>query len=120
MGDIGRVDADGFVELVGRASGELGSIFSGVDRISDRIREVVHGLNEQTMTLGEINTAISQLDTVTQQNAAMVNQTASAIRSLTQNSRTLSDGVRVFRIDGLGAEPALQHDPEPRVANAGW
>ncbi|MAE92694.1 MAG: chemotaxis protein, partial [Pelagibaca sp.] len=51
---------------------------------------------------------------------AMVNQTASAIRSLTQNSRTLSDGVRVFCIDGLGAEPALQHDPEPRVANAGW
>ena len=108
------------VELVGRASGELGSIFSGVDRISDRIREVVHGLNEQTMTLGEINTAISQLDTVTQQNAAMVNETASAIRSLSQNSRTLSDGVRVFRIDGQGSAPAPQHDTELRVANAGW
>ena len=108
------------VELVGRASGELGSIFSGVDRISDRIREVVHGLKEQTMTLGEINTAISQLDTVTQQNAAMVNETASAIRSLSHNSRTLSDGVRVFRIADEAPESAPQHEPEPRVANAGW
>ncbi len=107
------------VEMVGRASGELGNIFSGVDRISDRIREVVHGLNEQTMTLGEINTAISQLDTVTQQNAAMVNQTASAIRNLTENSRTLADGVRVFRVAGSPTAAVALEKPPPRVA-AGW
>ncbi|APZ54200.1 methyl-accepting chemotaxis sensory transducer with Pas/Pac sensor [Salipiger abyssi] len=89
-------------ELVDRASGELGNIFGGVERISDRIREVVHGLKEQTMTLGEINTAISQLDTVTQKNAAMVNETTEATRSLSRDSRTLSEGVRVFRVTGGG------------------
>ncbi|WP_417723817.1 methyl-accepting chemotaxis protein [Salipiger sp.] len=86
------------VDLVARASSDLGSIFQGVDRISERIREVVHGLGEQTMTLGEINTAISQLDAVTQQNAAMVNETADATRTLSRNSMTLTEGVRVFRV----------------------
>ena len=91
------------VELVVRASGELTSIFGGVERISDRIREVVHGLNEQTMTLGEINTAISQLDTVTQQNAAMVNETTSATRTLSSNSAALSQGVSVFTLSKQAA-----------------
>ncbi|EIE50930.1 methyl-accepting chemotaxis sensory transducer with Pas/Pac sensor [Citreicella sp. 357] len=98
-------------ELVGRASGELGSIFQGVDRISERIREVVNGLHEQTMTLSEINTAISQLDTVTQQNAAMVNDTATATRELSRNSSALSSGVSVFRVDGAAMEM-----PDAKVA----
>ena len=95
------------VDLVGRASSELSNIFKGVDRISDRIREVAHGLKEQTTTLAEINTAISQLDQVTQQNAAMVNETADATTSLTRNSETLSVGIKVFRIDGDGAKTQL-------------
>ncbi|MCR8546994.1 methyl-accepting chemotaxis protein [Salipiger sp. P9] len=90
------------VDLVGKASSELINIFQGVERISDRIREVAHGLSEQTMTLGEINTAISQLDLVTQQNAAMVNETTEATRSLARDSRTLSEGVRVFQVSGDG------------------
>ncbi len=97
------------VELVEKASGELGNIFSGVDRISERIREVVNGLHEQTMTLGEINTAISQLDTVTQQNAAMVNETATATRDLSRNSASLSSGVSVFRVENdAAAEPVAK------------
>lgn len=100
------------VDLVGRASTELSNIFAGVERISDRIREVVQGLNEQTMTLGEINTAISQLDTVTQQNAAMVNETSGAIRDLAAESRSLSEGVGVFR--GAG------NDSARGVAHTGW
>ena len=91
------------VDLVGRASNELSNIFQGVERISDRIREVVHGLNEQTMTLGEINTAISQLDSVTQQNAAMVNETTGATRTLAANSASLAEGVSVFRVTGDGS-----------------
>ena len=91
------------VDLVSRASNELSNIFQGVERISDRIREVVHGLNEQTMTLGEINTAISQLDSVTQQNAAMVNETTGATRTLAANSASLAEGVSVFRVTGDGS-----------------
>ncbi|SDI94229.1 methyl-accepting chemotaxis protein [Salipiger marinus] len=89
------------VDLVGSASGELGNIFQGVERISGRIREVARGIGEQTLTLGEINTAISHLDHVTQKNAAMVNKTSDATRELASNSRTLAEGVRVFRVDGI-------------------
>ncbi|WP_136441224.1 PAS domain-containing methyl-accepting chemotaxis protein [Pacificoceanicola onchidii] len=92
------------VTLVNRASTELGGIFSSVDRITERISEVVKGLEEQTVTLGEINTAISSLDEVTQHNAAMVNDTASVTQALSSHSASLSDGVSVFRIETLPEE----------------
>ncbi|PTW33829.1 methyl-accepting chemotaxis protein [Rhodovulum kholense] len=84
--------------LVGKASGDLGGIFRSVDRISERIREVVSGLQEQTITLTEINTAISHLDTVTQQNAAMVSETAGVTLELSKNSASLSDGISIFTV----------------------
>ncbi len=94
--------------LVGKASSELGEIFVSVDRINERIREVVNGLQEQTSTLGEINTAISQLDTVTQKNAAMVSETASFTSELSHNSRLLSDGVAIFTVAPRTAAPIMK------------
>nr|WP_231119150.1 methyl-accepting chemotaxis protein [Rhodovulum sp. MB263] len=84
--------------LVGKASGELGGIFSSVDLISERIREVVSGLQEQTTSLAEINTAVSHMDTVTQKNAAMVNEAAGVTLELSKNSSFLSDAISIFTV----------------------
>ena len=64
---------------------------------------MVHGLNEQTMTLGEINTAISQLDTVTQQNAAMVEQSTAASNALAQDAAKLRELVNQFTLAGASS-----------------
>lgn len=105
------------VTLVNRASGELGGIFTSVDRITARISEVVKGLQEQTTTLTEINTAISNLDKVTQQNAAMVNDTASVASALSSNSASLSEGVSVFQTEIAGKAQSATHEPVQAMAS---
>ncbi|GAA4215447.1 methyl-accepting chemotaxis protein [Sagittula sp. NFXS13] len=91
-------------DLVKKARSDLEAIFRGVELISERIGTVVTGLQEQTSTLTEINTAVSQLDRVTQQNAAMVGETASVTTELSKNSVSLSDAISIFDIDVVETE----------------
>lgn len=85
-------------ELVAKASNDFDTIFKGVEGIGERIGVVVSGLQEQTSTLLEVNSAVSQLDRVTQQNAAMVGETAALAADLLANSTSLSDAVSVFDV----------------------
>ncbi len=85
--------------LVGRANTEFTTIFEGVNTISDRVQDIVGGVQEQSQTLSEINASVSQIDQVTQQNAAMVQETSSAGRHLMQGAQDLATEIDFFTVD---------------------
>ncbi len=83
-------------DLVQQASHELNTIFEGVGTISSHIKDISGGLNQQSSTLSQINTAIADLDHVTQSNASMVLETTEISKSLQKDSASLSDQVASF------------------------
>ena len=77
-----------------------------VQQVGHLIGEISHGAREQLTGISQINEAVTQLDAITQQNAALVEQMAASAMSLAQQSGTLSETVKVFRIDGQSVVPA--------------
>ncbi|ABM95873.1 methyl-accepting chemotaxis protein [Methylibium petroleiphilum] len=71
-----------------------------VQQVGQLISEISHGAREQLTGISQINEAVTQLDTITQQNAALVEQMAASAVSLSQQSGTLAETVKVFRLDG--------------------
>jgi len=71
-----------------------------VQQVGQLINEISHGAREQLTGISQINEAVTQLDTITQQNAALVEQMAASAVSLSQQSGTLAETVKVFRLDG--------------------
>ncbi|WP_255729087.1 methyl-accepting chemotaxis protein [Epibacterium sp. Ofav1-8] len=93
--------ADG-VSLVGRTGTELENIIASVNSISENVTEIARGTEEQSVTLGEINTGISQLDEVTQHNAAMVEETTAASQTLANDAKEMTRQMARFET-GNGA-----------------
>ncbi|WP_010141122.1 methyl-accepting chemotaxis protein [Oceanicola sp. S124] len=90
--------------LVARTSTELKGIFTRVDAVNDLVKEVAQTIEQQSTTIGEINSAVTNLDQVTQRNAAMAIETADATRSLSQKSAALGDRTATFRIAKGGGD----------------
>jgi methyl-accepting chemotaxis protein len=55
---------------------------------------------EQSIGLGEVNTAVNQMDQVTQQNAAMVEETSAAGATLASESGRLRELISQFQLSG--------------------
>ncbi|MFW2543463.1 methyl-accepting chemotaxis protein [Primorskyibacter sp. 2E107] len=87
----------GGVDLVQRANTELSTIFERVGTITDSIKGITGGLNEQSATLTEINTAVAELDAVTQRNAAMVLENMTISKTLSADTEALYNQVAFFQ-----------------------
>jgi methyl-accepting chemotaxis protein len=108
-------------QLVGHAGTTMEDIVNQVRRVSDLINEISASTIEQTSGIGQVTEAVTQLDQSTQQNAAMVEQSAAAAESLRQEASRLAEVVRIFRLDGggadvLSAQTAGKRLPPPRPA----
>jgi methyl-accepting chemotaxis protein len=94
--------------LVGRTGEALRQIVSQVDQIGGLVAEIAASAQEQSMGLGEVNTAMNELDQTTQQNAAMVEETTAATHALHSETSELQRLLGEFRIGDEG---------EPRARN---
>ena len=70
------------------------------------ISEIHNAANEQLSGISQVNTAVAQLDTITQQNATLVEHSAGLAMQLHAQAQTVTETVKVFRIDGARREPA--------------
>ncbi|MDR9834994.1 methyl-accepting chemotaxis protein [Herbaspirillum huttiense] len=84
--------------LVEQAGSTMSEVVSSVKRVTDVVAEISAASHEQSDGIEQINQAITQMDEVTQQNAALVEEAAAASQSLQEQSRHLSDTVRVFKL----------------------
>lgn len=113
------------VKLVGRTGTELENIINSVNSISENVSEIARGAEEQSVTLGEINTGISQLDEVTQHNAAMVEETTAASQTLASDSKEMTRQMARFETGSganvvtLSSTAKTQSPPPAKVAASG-
>jgi methyl-accepting chemotaxis protein len=93
------------VERINNAGQAISSIVSKVAEINGLVSEIAASAREQSLGLGEVNTAINQMDQVTQQNAAMVEETTAASRSLADEADDLGRLVGQFKVNTGAAAP---------------
>jgi len=77
-----------------------------VRRVNTLIGEIHSASNEQLSGISQVNSAVAQLDTITQQNAALVEENAASAMELNGQAQTMTETVRVFRIDAAGVAHA--------------
>jgi methyl-accepting chemotaxis protein len=83
-----------------RETGEaLTGIGSRVEAINGQVEAIALSAREQSVGLGEINSAVNLLDQGTQQNAAMVEENNAASALLMEEARRLRELVATFRLE---------------------
>lgn len=102
------------VKLVSDTGAALKTIESYIVTVNQHMDSIATSAKEQSVGLGEVNTAVNQMDQVTQQNAAMVEETSAAGASLASESGRLRDLISQFQLGG-----ALRQTAVVMAANAG-
>ena len=94
---VTRIDTGS--KLVENAGRTMDEIVSSAGRTTDIMNELAAASEEQSIGIGQVNTAVTQMDEVTQQNAALVEQASAAAQALAQQAQALRDAVSVFSVD---------------------
>ncbi|QLA83546.1 PAS domain S-box protein [Acidovorax sp. JMULE5] len=77
-----------------------------VRRVNTLIGEIHSASNEQLSGISQVNAAVAQLDTITQQNAALVEENAASAMELSGQAQTMTETVKVFRVDASALSQA--------------
>ncbi|MDR6754960.1 methyl-accepting chemotaxis protein [Mycoplana sp. BE70] len=99
------------VALVDETGNALRTIAAEVQEISHHVTAIVEAAREQSVGLGEINTAVNLMDQGAQQNAAMVEQSSAASHSLASEAGALNELLARFRFGE--ARQTVQEEPAP-------
>jgi methyl-accepting chemotaxis protein len=101
------------VELVNRAGTSLNEIVESIKQVAAIVSDIASASAEQAGGIDQVNRALNQMDEVTQQNSALVEENAATAKTLEQQSQSMDERVRFFRLSGsAGAGEA------PRMATA--
>jgi methyl-accepting chemotaxis protein len=102
-------------KLVGETGDALNRIVARVNEISDLVKHIAAGAEEQSTSLSEVNKAIAQMDEGTQQNAAMVEESTAAVHALSAEADAMAGLMSNFNI---GDEGTLRRDLEKAAPHA--
>ncbi|MCY1669298.1 methyl-accepting chemotaxis protein [Rhizobium sp. SL86] len=107
------------VRLVSETGKALKLIEGNISAVNERIEAIASAAKEQSVALGEVNSAINQMDQMTQQNAAMVEESNAASASLASETASLRQLLSHFTLNGRASAPAPQrHATQAPVAPA--
>jgi methyl-accepting chemotaxis protein len=102
--EIGEV-AKSSVGLAEKAGALLNEIVPGINKTSDLVQEITAGSQEQSVGVGQINTAMSQLNQITQQNASSSEELAATAEEMSGQSEQLLELMGFFTVvDGGTAQ----------------
>ncbi len=99
------VEVQNGVRLVSETGEALKTIEGYIITVNTHMDSIARSAKEQSVGLGEVNTAVNQMDQVTQQNAAMVEETSANGASLATESGRLRELIAQFQLGGA-ARPA--------------
>ncbi len=104
----GEIVAAG-VKSVAEARQSLDRIAGHVLGINNAVGDSAASAQEQSVGLGQVNSAVSQMDQMTQANAAMAEEAAAASHTLAQEAQTISRLLAKFNTGGAAKpyRPAL-------------
>jgi len=86
------------VRLVDLAGNTMDEILRSVEQVTQIMGAISTASADQRAGIEQVNQAIAQIDSVTQQNAALVEQASAAAGSLQEQSQTLANAVKIFRV----------------------
>ena len=92
---VGKVDI-GMVQ-VQRAGATMEQVVASVQQVTAVMQDIATASHEQSLGVGQVNSAIARMDQVTQQNAAMVEEGAEATSSLALEAGRLGEAVSLFK-----------------------
>lgn len=84
------------VKLVSSTGQGLTAIAGVVNALNEHMNAIASAAQEQSIGLGEVNTAVNHMDQATQQNAAMVEEMNAASAGLAQEAENLAELLRQF------------------------
>lgn len=90
------------VKLVHETGGGLGEIARVVEAINVHMEAIATAAREQSLGLGEVNTAVNHMDQATQKNAAMVEEMSAASAGLADEAAKLSELLSSFKTADQG------------------
>ncbi|MHB0776739.1 methyl-accepting chemotaxis protein [Halomonas sp. WWR20] len=85
-------------QLVESAGHTMQEIVDSVIRVTDVISEISAATKEQSVGIGQVNSAVAELDQMTQQNAAMVEESSAAADELRSQAQRLTGTIAAFRL----------------------
>ncbi|MEJ2630435.1 MAG: methyl-accepting chemotaxis protein [Acidihalobacter sp.] len=105
--EIGEV-AKGSVELAEKAGALLDEIVPGINKTADLVQEITAASQEQSVGVGQVNTAMNQLNQITQQNASSSEELAATAEEMSGQSEQLLQLMGFFTVveDGVSARHA--------------
>ncbi len=86
-------------DLVARTGTDLEGITESVSKVAFTVREISAASDEQSIGIGQVNTAVTEMDMMTQQNAALVEQANASAIHMEKMAGELSGLVAQFRLD---------------------
>ena len=103
--EIGEVAKDS-VALAERAGKLLDEIVPSIVKTSDLVQEISAASEEQSVGVGQVNTAMTQLNQITQQNASSSEELASTAEEMSSQAEQLQQLVGFFKVDGMQGKMA--------------
>ena len=83
-----------------QAGATMEEIVAAVRRVTDIIGEISQASQEQSSGIEQVDTAVSQMDVMTVQNTSLVQELGGAVMQLGEQSGSLRETIRVFRLTG--------------------
>ena len=93
-------------EKLGSANQALESVVSGVQGVSDRLREISQASTSQSEVLVGVAARVGDLDQITRDNARLVDESTAASHSLLERAQVLRDAVSSMRLRQGSADEA--------------
>ena len=105
--EIGEM-AGNSVAVAERAGKLLTEMVPAIKKTSDLVQEIAAASQEQSSSVGQINTSMTQLNQVTQQNASSSEELAATAEELSSQAENLQQLVAFFKIDSGSVQQAVR------------
>ncbi|WP_028215231.1 methyl-accepting chemotaxis protein [Paraburkholderia mimosarum] len=93
---VGKINTGG--QLVDQGGQNMSRIVDSIQDVARMMAEISRASDEQSTGIEEVNRAVGHMDEMTQQNAALVEQAAAASASMHQQTGTLEDAMKAFKL----------------------
>jgi methyl-accepting chemotaxis protein len=104
------------VAVAEKAGKLLGEMVPSIKKTSDLVQEIAAASQEQSSSVGQINTSMTQLNQVTQQNASSSEELAATAEEMSSQAQNLQQLVAFFRVEGSDHAPVRAAKPAAKPA----
>ena len=119
--------AAGSVAVAERAGKLLSEMVPSISKTSELVQEIAAASEEQSSSVGQVNTAMVQLNQITQQNASSSEELAATAEEMSGQAENLQQLVAFFKIEreappgtaGVEAAKAAKPKPTPVLLSVG-